>query len=216
MGRRGGGEPVVPVLAGQASAVALSVDPEELVAGYNNVSHLRVDVRDRFGNPVSDGTPVAFRVSLGSGGRNGDHIRGGGEGRLYRQVGRRVQRNHCNGGGRCPRFRSIGDPSRATRTNDPQRQPNTCPTGGLVELAAAVQDQYGNSVPNGTIVDFHSSSGQLTSASVPVADGVALTRLEAPATPGRLDLVAHCGSASASTSAFVDVLRFIYLPLVQQ
>ena len=59
------GELFVPVLADQASAVALDADPEELVAGYNKVSHLRADVRDRFGNPVADGTPVTFTVSLG-------------------------------------------------------------------------------------------------------------------------------------------------------
>ena len=51
-----------------------------------------------------------------------------------------------------------------------------------------------------------------TAASAPVAGGVALTYLMAPAAPGRLDLAASCGAASAS--AAVEVWRVVYLPLI--
>jgi hypothetical protein len=209
------GELVVSVLAGQASAVALSADPEELVAGYNNVSHLRAEVRDRFGNPVTDGTPITFTVSLGRV-ADGTVLTSDGVAKTD-FVGELVAGSSAitaTAAGSAQGFIQVaihpGPPAQMTLSASPAR----VGLGGLVELAASVQDQYGNPVANGTVVDFHSSGGQLTSASAPVADGVALTRLEAPAAPGKLDLVAQCGPASASAS--VDVLRFIYLPLVQQ
>ncbi len=207
------GELVVPVLADQASTVALNADPDELVVGYNNVSHLRADVRDRFGNPVTDGTPVTFTVSLGrvaletvltSGGvAKVDFV-----GELV--AGTSAITATAEGGAQGFTRVAIhpGPPAQMTLSVNPAR----VGPGRQVELAASVQDQYGNPVADGTKVDFHSSGGQLTPASAPVSAGVALTRLEAPAVPGKLVTEAFCGTASAHAS--VDVVWLVALPLV--
>ena len=209
------GELVVPILADQATIVALDADPVELVAGYNNVSHLRADVRDRFGNPVADGTPVTFTVSLGRI-ADGTVLTSGGvaQADFFGELIAGTSAITATAAGGAQGFTRVaihpGPPAQMTLSANPAR----VEPGGQVELVASVQDQYGNAVADGAEVDFHSSGGQLTPASAPVSDGVALARLEAPAARGRLNLVAQCELASAHAS--VDVLGFIYLPLAQQ
>jgi hypothetical protein len=209
------GELVVPVLAGQASVVTLHADPEELVAGYNSISHLRAEARDRFGNPVADGTLIIFRVSLGRV-ADGTVLTAGGVATAD-FVGERVAGTSAitaTAEGGAQGFTRVtihpAPPAQMTLSANPAR----VGPGGEVELSASVQDQYGNPVVDGTIVDLHSSGGQLTPSSASVAAGVALARLEVPTVPGKLNLVAQCGPASAYAS--VDVLRIVFLPLAQQ
>ena len=206
---------LVPVTAGQPSTVTLSADPGELVAGYNSVSHLRAEVQDRYGNLVSDGTPVTFTVSLG---RVADSLMNTTAGVAATDfLGELVAGTSvitATAGGGAHGFVRVavrpGPPAQMTLSVNPAR----IRPGGQVELAASVHDPYGNPVADGTVVDFRSSGGQLTAAAVPVAGGVALTRLETPDVPGKLDLIAQCGPVSANAS--VDVLWLGYLPLVWQ
>jgi subtilisin family serine protease len=209
------GELVVPVLAGQASAVIVIAEPAELVAGYNNVSRLRAEAWDHYGNPVSDGTPITFTASLGRVVSGTVSTVGGNAATDF--VGELVAGTSqiaatAEGGAQGHVLVTIlpGPPAQMSLTARPARvRPE-----GLVELTASVQDHFGNAVADDTIVGFRSSAGQLTAISAPTTGGDAQTRLVAPDTPGQLAVEAFCGPVSAYAS--VDVLRQVFLPLVWQ
>ena len=59
------GHVAIAILPGAAVALTLTATPAELAAGYNQVAQLSGFVADRYGNPVADGTAVAFTASLG-------------------------------------------------------------------------------------------------------------------------------------------------------
>ncbi|MCX6030199.1 MAG: S8 family serine peptidase [Chloroflexi bacterium] len=59
------GDVAIAIRPGAAVALTLTATPAELVAGYSQVAQLAGFVVDRYGNPVADGTSVAFTASLG-------------------------------------------------------------------------------------------------------------------------------------------------------
>jgi hypothetical protein len=225
----GGAQGVVraTIQPGAPAQIALETSPAQISVGEDKAL-LRATVRDRYGNAVMDGTPVTFTTDLGEL-RSIDSVgaRPAVSSDLTAQTIDGMAKASLASG-----FRSGTAHVRAAVASGPiesgavtiqpgppalmtlSAQPARVGPGGRVELAASVQDQYGNSVADGAIVSFHSSGGQLTAASAPVSDGVALTRLVVPAAPGKLDIEALCGPASAHAS--VEVPWFAYLPLTRK
>jgi subtilisin family serine protease len=206
---------VLPVLAGPANAVVVTADPQEVVAGYNNVSRLRAAVEDRYGNPVADGTPITFTAALGrivtgtvstAGGIAATDFIGelvAGTSAITATVEGGVQG--------FVQVRILpGPPAQMSLSARPAR----VGPGGQVALVATVHDRFGNPVADETIVGFRSSGGVLMAAEVPASDGIAQNRLLAPAAPGKLAIEALCGTASAQAS--VDVVWSSFLPLIWQ
>lgn len=62
---RAAGQLSVPIQPGQAATVTVTAEPAELDAGYNQMSQVRAQAVDRYGNRVAQGTVLAFAASLG-------------------------------------------------------------------------------------------------------------------------------------------------------
>ena len=85
--------------------------------------------------------------------------------------------------------------------------------GGRTRLTAAVTDEYGNPVAEGTAVRFIASRGEPRQADVSTSGGVASTWLTADRQPGALSIAVISGNASAFGSVEVTLVRR-YVPLV--
>ncbi len=55
----------IPILPGLAATMTVIADPAELVAGLNQITRLEATARDRYGNPVPDGSVLQFTTTLG-------------------------------------------------------------------------------------------------------------------------------------------------------
>ncbi len=199
------------VTAGAPAHLVVTASPAVISAGGQ--AAITATVTDEAGNLVADGTAITFTASLGRVADTALATIGGAAATDFLAgpvAGQSLVTATAEGGIQAAVSVTIlpGPPAQLTLSARPAR----VGPGGRIELSAAVRDRYGNPPADGVIVSFSSSGGVFTAASAPVAGGVALTYLMAPAALGRLDLAASCGAASASAAA--EVWRVVYLPLI--
>ena len=171
------------ILPGQAHSVSVMASPSELTVGYNQIARLTAEARDRYGNPVADGTPLTWVASLGrvtepqvmtSGGRAtldfvGELIAG---------------TSHITvtapGGAQGLVQVKIHPAAPAQLTLAPEMPEMVVGSPGQL-IRATVRDLYGNPVADSTPVAFGTSLGSLCSIAAgrqciaPTAQLVALT-----------------------------------------
>ncbi len=157
----------VPILPGVAAMMTLTADPAELVAGLNQITRLDATARDRYGNPVADGTLLAFTTTLGElvsssalavGGAAGVQMLGG------QVAGTATITVTAPGGARATtqvRIRPTRPAALALETI-----PSQIVVGGEVAIIRArVTDLFGNPVTDGSTVTFTTKLGALRAIS---------------------------------------------------
>lgn len=157
----------VSILPGLAAMMTLAADPVELGAGLNQITRLDATARDRYGNPVSDGTVLSFTTTLGelvsssastAGGAAGVELLGG------QVAGTATITVTAPGGGWANtqvRIRPARPAALALETI-----PDQIVVGGEVAIIrATVTDPFGNLVADGSIVTFTTKLGALRAIS---------------------------------------------------
>jgi len=195
-------------IPGPPYTVELKADPE--VLSVDGSSELTAEVKDQYGNPVSDGTEVTFTTSLGS-------------------VGSETVVKETVGGVATATL-SSEEPGVAvvTATSDSRldtvvvtftagapysmevsADPGSIPVGGYTStITAEVTDRYGNWVEDGTEVVFSTDLGSLGSDMVTktTTSGVATATLTSGLVPGVATI-----TATANVTA-TDVITVSFLP----
>ncbi len=199
------GRLTVPILAGPAATLALSAEPAELVAGYNQIARLAATASDQYGNPVTDGTLVQFATTLGQlaatsvatiGGQAEVDLIGG-------LVAGEAQVTATAPGGAQGQAIITIRPA-APATVELAATPAEVAVGGEVtRLRATVRDVYDNLVADGTVVTFTADLGGLR----PVTDGgaapVPVLAAQTMAGVAQVDLVSANMTGSATVRAAV-------------
>lgn len=183
-------------ITGAANPPAVSVGGEATV--------LTVEVKDRFGNLVSNGTPVAFETDLGS---------FDGEQTFAAEVeGGRASATLQSGTVAGPATVEVRSGTSAYRAIPVAIVPDAPDTlalssdcdrlavgGDSAEITAVVHDRYGNTVSDGTVVTFFTDLGLLDGGTIALAtttDGVARTHLTSGAKVGIAHVSAEAGQGS--------------------
>lgn len=184
------GSLTVPILAGPAATLALSAQPAELTAGYNQIARLTATAADQYGNPVADGTSIQYTTTLGqlavasvatSGGKAEVNLIGG-------LIAGQAQVTATAPGGAQGQATVTIRPA-APAAVELTAAPAAVAVGGEVSrLQATVRDAYANLVADGTVVTFTVNLGGLRPLtgnggapvgvlSVPTVQGVAQAEL---------------------------------------
>ena len=217
------GEVDVSILPGPAAEVAVTAEPAELVANFNEVTRLTALVRDRYGNVVADGTVIRFETTVGQlisssaptvGGLAQVLMLGG------RVAGTAVVTATAPSG-------VYGTVAVVIRPNRPAAvgltaEPAAVVVGGVAALlTATVRDMFGNLVTEAVSVTFRTNLGGLRAVGSQQAvdsvyvgtavDGVAVAELVS----GERSGVAEVQVALNAAVSTVGQVRFLPGPAAQ-
>ncbi len=196
----------IPILgAGQPFTVTVSTVPSEAVAGGGDVT-VTADVVDASGNPVPNGTVVAFSTTLGSltpasatttGGKAGVKLSPG-------TIAGSATVSAQSGLARGARKLSIlaGPAVSVTVTATPPEV--MADYNQTVVIVAAAKDSYGNTVSDGVTIQFATTLGELVTKSAPVSNGYAQVQLLGGLVAGTAQVTATApGGAKGSVAVTV-------------
>jgi uncharacterized repeat protein (TIGR01451 family) len=188
----------VAFIPGPPSSIHLAASPTSIPVGAQ--ASLVASVTDQHGNPVADGTSVAFSTSQGSvspalapttdGQASSTFMAGTFAGDAL------VTATAGDASGQTVVPILPGPPT----TLNLVAFPTSIPLTGTAALTATVVDQHGNPVADGTGVDFASTLGTMDPQSKPTWSGVATSTLQAEDVPGLATVIASAGPASDSAA----------------
>lgn len=180
------------------SSVNVSVDPAELPADGVSICTIAATVADELGNPVADGTPVAFSTTAGAlSAASATTVNGAAS----------VQLTSAMEAGDAIVTATVGELSATTTirflaqgaaTIALSAEPLDLPADGLSTstISAVVDDQNGDHVADGTLVTFTTTAGTLDAASAETIGGVATVTLTSAGISGSAIITAAVGDVS--------------------
>jgi len=186
----------VRVLPGPPARVRLLVNPLNTEAGGD--IDLTAEVRDAFGNPVADGTPVIFRTTLGSlSASSVDSKQGRAQSRLVAggKVGKADVTVEAGKGSASEQVSFLPGPphSLSLSVDSPEVE-----VGSDVQVRATVVDAWGNAVANDTPVTFQTTRGSVSTGLSKTVDGEAIVFLAVGTDPGTLKVTATAAKAGGA------------------
>lgn len=199
----GGAQAQVGVLfaPGPPSQVSLAAGSPSVPV--NGQTGLLASVLDAWGNPVADGTPVAFATDLGSVSPPGSTTLNGQAASTFLAGTVAGPASIVASAGSASGSTGVlvlpGAPAALTVTASPQ----SIPLNGVSELEALVLDAYGNAAADGTVVSFSTTMGAVDPPSSGTTGGVATSTLHAPGEPGVAIVTAQAGPASGSVQVTI-------------
>jgi hypothetical protein len=193
----------IQFVPGPPAAITGSADPPSVLVGGETTT-LAVEVIDRFGNTVSNGTPVTFETDLGSfgGGKTFATQVAGGQASATLRSGTVAGSATVEVRSGSSAYRPIpvaivpDAPDSLSLSSDCQ---HLAVGGESAEITAVVRDRFGNTVSDGTIVTFFTDLGLLDGGTIALettTDGVARTHLTSGAEVGMAHVRAESGAGS--------------------
>jgi uncharacterized repeat protein (TIGR01451 family) len=197
----------IQFVPGPPAAINGSAAPPIVSVG-GDTTVVTVDINDRFGNPVADGTAVTFTTALGSfgGASSATATTSGGRASATLRSGAVSGTASVAVRSGVSAYRAVsvifvaGAPDSINLTSDRSR---VAVGGQNVEIRAQVFDRYANSVADGTVVTFFADRGYLNGGTIAVAttsDGVARVNLTSGETVGTARVRAEAGQGSDEIS----------------
>jgi uncharacterized repeat protein (TIGR01451 family) len=190
--------------------MSLTASATDITADGSSTSVLSAQVRDQHGNPVRDGTQVTFTTDQGtfqgSSAVTVVTVGGAAQATLTSSTSVSLATVTATAG-------SVADSVQVAFSPGPARvltlsaQPDRLVIGSASTLRAVVSDQYGNTVANGTTVQFVTDIGTLAPTSASTSGGVAVTTLTSS--------VAGVATVTATAGSGTDTATVQWLPAVQ-
>ncbi|MFQ6058946.1 MAG: invasin domain 3-containing protein, partial [Anaerolineae bacterium] len=196
------GSASVEIVPGPPASVAVDAEPESPTV--DETSLVTGVARDRYDNPVADGTVMTFATSLGAMDPVTNTTSGG--------VATSILSSHLVGTAQvtvtaesAAGFTSVAFAPGAPYTVTATAQPPGIPVDGAASLIQArVTDQYGNPVADGTTVAFTTTLGVISPLTTTTADGLATATLTSGSAAGTAVVTAQVDSRQGQiTVAFL-------------
>lgn len=192
------------VVAGPPYAVAVSAEPPAIPADGASQSLIRAHVADTAGNPVADGTAIAFRADAGTFPDGGTYYATttaqGNASVLLRSTLQVVTATVTVTSGQAMGSVQVPFASMEPHTVLLVAYPTAIPLTGTAALTATVYDVLGHPVRDGTGVTFTTSLGQVSPAVGQTHGGVVTSTLYGEGLAGRAAILAHSGAAAGTAA----------------
>ncbi len=192
------------VVAGPPYAVAATAEPPAIPADGASQSLIQAHVADTAGNPVADGTPVAFRTDHGTF-PNGDTYFAtttaqGNAGVLLRSSAQVVTATVTITSGQAMGAVQVPFASLEPHTILLESNPTAIPLTGTAALTATVRDVLGHPVRDGTGVTLTTTLGHIGPATGPTRGGIFTSTLYGEGLAGLATVVARSGRAAGTAA----------------
>lgn len=192
------------VVPGPPYRISVSATPPVLPADGASLSLIRALVVDTAGNPVSDGTPVAFATDAGTFLDDSTHYttttaQGAAE-VFLRAASQVVTATVTVTSGQATGQVRVPFVSTAPHTVLVEAYPTAIPVTGTAQITATVLDVLGHPVRDGTAVTFTTSLGALTPTVAATAAGIARSTLHGEGLSGLATVLARSGTAAGTAT----------------
>ncbi len=186
---------------GPAASLGLTASPSSIPADGESESSIVAVVADAFGNPVADGTLVAFGTSMGSMSPASVPTQGGqAQSVLTSGTQAGIALVSATAGGASGSVEVAFEAGAAGQISVVANPAEMIADGVSTALVTAtVTDSFGNLVADGTLVYFYASLGSVTPMSGVTEGGVVSTTFRAGLTVGVAQVGVSSGSAIGTT-----------------
>ncbi len=192
------------VIPGPPYRISLTATPPALPADGASLSLIHTLVVDTAGNPVADGTPVAFATDAGTfldGSTHYTSTTSQGTAEVFlRAASQVVTATVTVTSGQAIGQVQVPFVSTAPHTVLVEASPTAIPVTGTAQITATVLDVLGHPVRDGTAVTFTTSLGTLTPTVAATFAGIARSTLQGEGLSGLATILAHSGSAAGTAS----------------
>lgn len=206
------------VIPGPPYRISVTATPPALPADGASLSLIRAMVVDTAGNPVADGTPVAFATDAGTfldGSTYYTTTTAQGAAEVFlRAASQVVTATVTVTSGQAIGQVQVPFVSTAPHTILVEAFPTAIPVTGTAQITATVLDVLGHPVRDGTAVTFTTSLGTLTPTVTATVAGIAGSTLYGEGLSGLATILARSGSAAGTATVRIGSGSSFTLTLV--
>ncbi len=188
------------IVPGPPYRISVTATPPALPADGLSLSLIRALVQDTAGNPVADGTPVAFATDAGTFLGDGTYsttTTDQGAAEVFLQAANQVVTATVTvTSGQALGQVQVPFVSTAPHTVLVEAFPTAIPVTGTAQITATVLDVLGHPVRDGTAVTFTTSLGTLTPTVAATTAGIARSTLHGDGLSGLATVLARSGDAA--------------------